>query len=127
MGNRISLRADEGEPFIIGTINKMSDDVIFHALEETPIEVGDNVTYGEGSIVHGGGRMPLNGGGGDEPTIIEDDVILGEGAVVFRSLIGKGAKIGKRSAIVNTDIAPGTVIEDKVIYINNALFGAVEW
>lgn len=127
MGNRISLRADEGEPFIIGTIKKMSDNVIFHALEESPIKVGDNVTYGEKSIVHGGGRMPITGEGSDEPTMIEDDVILEEGAVVFRSLIGKGARIGKRSAIVNTEVAPGKVIEDKVIYINNALFGPVEW
>ncbi len=48
-------------------------------------------------------------------------------AVVFRSLIGQGATIGEKSAIVNTDVAPGTIIQDRVIYINNTLFGPVEW
>ncbi len=127
MGNRIALRADEGEPFTIGTVAKMEDDVIFHALEETPIEVGNNVTFGKGVIVHGGGRKPLNGGGDDAPTIVEDNVVLEDEAVVFRSLIGKGAKIGKKATIVNTDIAPGKEIPDKAIYINNEFFGMVEW
>ncbi|WP_159451918.1 LbetaH domain-containing protein [Hymenobacter roseosalivarius] len=127
MGNEISIRADEGEPFVIGKIASMDNKVIFHALEETPIQTGDNVSYGEQAIVHGGGRRPLLGGGDNEPTIIEDDVKLKRQAVVFRSLIGQGATIGEKSAIVNTDVAPGTIIQDRVIYINNTLFGQVEW
>ena len=87
----------------------------------------DNVTYGAKSIVHGGGRRPLLGGGTDEPTIIKDNVTLRPGAVVFRSLIGAGATIGRRSAIVNTDVAPGTVIPDRTIYVNDAVYGRVEW
>jgi carbonic anhydrase/acetyltransferase-like protein (isoleucine patch superfamily) len=127
MGSRVSLRADEGEPFEVGRIERMGDGVIFHALEETPITVGEGVTYGKGAIVHGGGRRPLLGGGDDEPTIIGDGVTLKDQAVVFRALIGKGATIGVKSAIVNTDIAPGTVIPDRTIYVNNARFGTVEW
>jgi len=127
MGDRVSIRADEGEPFTIGTIAGMGSDVIFHALEETPISVGNNVAFGNRVIVHGGGRALLEGGGTDEPTIIEDDVVLRDQAVVFRSLIGAGSTIGIKSAIVNTDIAPGTTVPDRTIYVNNALFGAVEW
>lgn len=127
MGNEISIRADEGEPFIIGKIANMDNKVIFHALEETPIQTGNNVSYGEQSIVHGGGRRPISGGGDNEPTIIEDDVKLKRQAVVFRSLIGKGATIGEKSAIVNTDVAPGTAIGDRMIYVNNTFFGRVEW
>jgi len=127
MGNRVAIRADEGEPFTIGTITSMGSDVIFHALEETPIQIGNDVTYGNRVIIHGGGRQPLEGGGSDEPTIIEDGVVLRDQAVVFRSLIGSGSTIGVKSAMVNTDVAPGTTIPDRTIYVNNALFGAVEW
>lgn len=127
MGDRVAIRADEGDPFTIGTITSMGSDVIFHALEETPITIGNDVTYGNRVILHGGGRMPLEGGGSDEPTIIEDGVILRDQAVVFRSLIGAGATIGVKSAIVNTDVAAGTAIPDRAIYVNNALFGTVEW
>lgn len=127
LGEGISIRADEGEPFVIGRIARMDDNVIFHALEQTPIQAGDNIRYGERSIVHGGGRRPLAGGGDDEPTILEDNVQLKSQAVVFRSLIGRGASVGRKSAVVNTDVAPNTVIPDRVVYVNNALFGPVEW
>jgi len=127
MGDRVAIRADEGEPFTVGTITGMGSDVIFHALEETPIQIGNDVTYGNRVIIHGGGRRPLEGGASDEPTIIEDGVVLRDQAVVFRSLIGSGATIGTKSAIVSTDIAPGTTVPDRTIYVNNALFGPVEW
>ena len=127
MGNRISIRADEGEPFTVGRITRVDNNVIFHALKETPIVTGNNVSYGERSIVHGGGRRPLLGGGDNEPTIIEDNVRLLSQAVVFRSLIGRGATIGRKTAIVNTDVAPGQVIGDRLVYVNNSLFGRVEW
>ncbi len=127
LGSEISIRADEGEPFTIGNITRMDDGVIFHALEEQSITVGDNVTYGKNSIVHGGGRVVLGGGTGEEPTIIEDDVVLEDEAIVFRSLIGKGAKIGKKSAVVNSDVEPGTVIPDRTIYANDKVSGQVEW
>lgn len=127
MGRDISLRADEGEPFIVGEVARMDDNVIFHALEGASIQTGDNVRYGQRVIVHGGGRRPLGGGSDNESTIIEDNVTLRDQAVVFRSLIGRGATIGRKSAVVNTDVAPGTVIPERVVYVNNALFGPVEW
>ncbi|MDQ3255130.1 MAG: hypothetical protein M3R15_14705 [Acidobacteriota bacterium] len=37
IGNRISVRADEGEPFELGTIRSMRNDVIFHALSSIPM------------------------------------------------------------------------------------------
>ena len=46
---------------------------------------------------------------------------------MFRSTIGNGSKIGRKSAVVGSDLAPGTVIPDRVIYLNNAIFGLVEW
>ena len=44
-GERIAIRADEGEPFVIGSVDEMGDDVVFHSLEHTDIHVGDDVRY----------------------------------------------------------------------------------
>ncbi|MEX5721395.1 hypothetical protein [Geodermatophilus maliterrae] len=125
-GDDISLRADEGEDFSVGHVEGMGDDVIFHALEDTDLVVGDDVTYGAGVIAHGGGRVVV-AGQPEEPTVIEDGVTLEDEAVVFRSTIGEGATIGERSAVVGTDLAPGTVVPDRVIILNGEEFGSVEW
>lgn len=118
----ISLRADEGEPFNIGYINSMGHSVIFHALEHTDLRVGNNIKYGSHAIVHGGLRQP-----GNKPTVIEDNVVVKDQALVFGSLIGRGSVIGVKSAVINSELAPDTVIPDHVIYLNNQHFGAVEW
>lgn len=83
-GDRISLRADEGEPFVVGHVAEMGDEVVFHAPEETDLQVGDGVSYGDDVIVHSGGRVTV-AGSPEEPTRVQDDVTLGDGAVVFRS------------------------------------------
>lgn len=126
MGNRISLRADEGEEFRVGRIARMSDDVVFHALEHSNLVIGDGVTYGERAIVHGGGRV-IEEGQPEGQTTVGDNVRLGDGAVVFRSTIGAGSTVGRRSAVVGSDVPPGTVIPDGVIYLNDEIFGPVEW
>ena len=125
-GDRISLRADEGEPFVVGHIDSMGDDVIFHALEHTDLEVGDGVHYGEGVIVHGGGRV-IAAGQPDEPTVVGDRVTMHDEAVVFRSTIGDDAVIGERSAVVGTDLPAGTVVADRTIILNGDKFGDVQW
>jgi carbonic anhydrase/acetyltransferase-like protein (isoleucine patch superfamily) len=125
-GDRISLRADEGEPFHVGHLDSLGDDVIFHALEHTDLVVGDGVRYGRGAIVHGGGRVVV-AGEPEEPTRIGDGVTLCDEAVVFRSTIGDGAVIGERSAVVGTDLPPGTVVPARTFVLDGAVFGAVEW
>jgi carbonic anhydrase/acetyltransferase-like protein (isoleucine patch superfamily) len=125
MGERISLRADEGTPFHVGHIHLMHNDVIFHALEETDLQIGHNVTYGEQVIVHGG--LGMLSGGEMVSTTIDDDVILKSQSIVFRSRIGRGCIIGEKSAVINSVLIPRTVIPDRVIYQNNAIVGAVEW
>ena len=125
-GERIAIRADEGEPFTVGRVRQMEDDVVFHALEHTDIHVGDDVRYGEGAIVHGGGRVVIEGQP-DEQTVVGDRVDLGDGSVVFRSTIGDGARIGDRSAVVGTDLPAGAVVPPNTIVLNGEVFGAVEW
>jgi carbonic anhydrase/acetyltransferase-like protein (isoleucine patch superfamily) len=125
MGERISLRADEGTPFQVGHVHQMDDNVIFHALEHTDLHLGNNIKYGEQVIVHGGlGTTPS---GGPLPTVIEDNVTLKDQSIVFQSHVGSGCVIGEKSAVLNSVLAPGTVIPDRVIYRNNVFFGVVEW
>lgn len=126
VGDDISLRADEGENLTLGRIDEMDDDVIFHALEDTDLVVGNDVSYGEGVIAHGGGRVVV-AGEPEEPTVINDGVTLEDEAVVFRSTIGEGATIGERSAVVGTDLPPNSVVPDRTIILNGEVFGAVEW
>ncbi|MFN0026057.1 MAG: acetyltransferase [Acidimicrobiales bacterium] len=124
MGRRISLRADEGEAFQVGTIAKMGSGVIFHALEHTDLTVGNGVTYGKGAIVHGGSRVV---DGATVETTLGDNVVLGAQSVVFRSTVGNGVTIGRRSAVVASDLAAGTVVPDGEIWVGGVRFGFVEW
>lgn len=85
------------------------------------------MTYGNHVIVHGGGRDPIAGGGNNQETIIGSRVILEGRAVIFRSLIGDGSRIGFKSAVVASSLLPNTVIPDRQVFINNVFFGNVEW
>ena len=125
-GERIAIRADEGEPFVVGSVDEMGDDVVFHALEHTDLHVGDGVRYGAGVIVHGGGRVVVEGQP-DEQTVVGDDVTLGDESVVFRSTIGNDATIGERSAVVGTELPAGAVVPPDTIVLNGQVFGSVEW
>ena len=125
-GSRVSLRADEGEPFVLGSVDRMRDDVIFHALEGTNLVTGDRVEYGRKVVVHGGGRVVI-AGKPEKPTVVGDDVVLQDESIVFRSTIGNHSVIGKRSVVVGSDLAPGTVVPPQTVVINGVKFGDVEW
>lgn len=128
MGDRIAVRADEGGPFGIGEVARMGDGVVFHALEGSDLRVGDRVRYGDRVILHGGGRPAADPTTGvAAPTIVGDDVRLGDGAVVFRSLVRNGARIGARSAVVGSELALDQRIPARTIYANDEVFGRVEW
>ena len=144
-GNSVSIRADEGEPFTIGTIARIEGTFTMHALEHTGITVGNNVNYGFHSLVHGGDD---SGNSPHETTRIGNDVKIGRWSVVFRSTIGNGISIGRKSLVdgsqlylkdgniwadTNGDTTPdvkllnGPRVPDRVVIINNAVVGKVEW
>ena len=60
ISHRASIRADEGHPCVIGANANSEERVTFHALEETSIEVGDDLTVGDDAVLHG----PLLSGNG---------------------------------------------------------------
>lgn len=128
MGSRISLRADEGGPFSVGTVRSMGNGTIFHALEGSDLSIGNRVTYGERVVVHGGGRPAVDPTTGvAAPTTIGNDVHLGDGSVVFRSLVRNDAVVGERSVVVGSELAVGQVVPDRTVYANDEVFGPVEW
>ncbi len=128
LGDGISIRADEGGPFAIGTITSMDDRVIFHALEGNDLQVGERVDYGSRAVVHGGGRPQVDATTGlAAPTIVGNDVVLGPQSVVFRSLLRNGTSVGFKSAVVGSETAIDQFVPDRTIYANDAVFGPVEW
>jgi carbonic anhydrase/acetyltransferase-like protein (isoleucine patch superfamily) len=128
MGRRDSIRADEGGPFGVGEIAEMGDGVIFHALEHSDLRVGDRVRYGDRVVVHGGGRPAVDPTtGAAAPTVIGNDVRLGNDAVVFRSLVRNRVRIGARSAVVGSELAVGQRVPPRTVYANDEVFGPVEW
>ena len=121
MGVRISLRADEGEPFVLGPIASMASRTTFHALEHSGIQVGARGVYGYRSIVHGGPTDFAN------QTITGADFTLGPQAVFFRSRAADNVTVGARSVVQQSDLAAGAVVPPRVVMVANEVAGTVEW
>lgn len=79
------VRGDEGE-IRIGAGTNIQDGCILHADSDAYLTIGNNVTLGHGAIVHG--------------CTIEDEVLIGMGAVVLNhAVIGTGSIIGARALV----------------------------
>jgi carbonic anhydrase/acetyltransferase-like protein (isoleucine patch superfamily) len=120
-GRNIAIRADEGEPFTVGTISCMGNRTTFHALEHTMLQLGDHGCYGYRSIVHGG---PTDQ---NDTTITGDGFTLGAHSVFYRSVAGDDVTIGYRSLVQQTELPDGTVVPARTIMIAGEVLGAVEW
>jgi carbonic anhydrase/acetyltransferase-like protein (isoleucine patch superfamily) len=118
--SNISLRADEGEPFDVGTIAFMDHQTTFHALEHSHLQLGARGHYGAHSLVHGGPNP-------EDPTTTGANFTLGDQAVFFRSRAGGDCRIGVKSLVQQSNLPNGTVIPDHTVIINNEVVGRVEW
>lgn len=121
LGSQVSLRADEGEPFTVGSIAAMGNNTTFHALEHSKLQLGANGTYGVHSLIHGG-ATPFG-----DATITGDNLKLGDGAVLFRSRVGKNVTIGNGSLVQESDLPDGTVVPPRTVIIGGQNVGSVEW
>lgn len=127
LGNRISIRADEGQPFNIGTLAGLANDVVFHALETTSLSVGSGNGYGPRALVHGG-RQVVNGAANGPETSVGNNVGLAPNAVIFRAVIGDRSAVGQKSAVFNSTLPARTHIRSRIIYADNGnLISSVEW
>lgn len=91
----VSIRADEGFPFFIGRNANLQDGVIVHGLKDGyvfvgsraySVFIGNNVSCTHGCIVHG-------------PCLLEDQVFVGFGAIVFDAVVGKGCYISTNALV----------------------------
>ncbi len=130
VGNKISLRTDEGEPFHVGTIARMNDRTTFHALEHTGIDLHNNITYGLRSLVHGG-QSNATVNNPHSSTVMGEGTRLGNYAVLFRSDTGANVTIGCGSLVDGSTLPAGTVIPARTVVINRGQAGEttypVEW
>jgi carbonic anhydrase/acetyltransferase-like protein (isoleucine patch superfamily) len=91
------LRADECA-IIIGARTNLQDGCIVHGDYGVDVVIGDRVTVGHGAILHS--------------TVIEDDVLIGIGAVVLsHTRIGKGSLVAARALIPEgMEVPPGSLV-----------------
>lgn len=91
------LRGDTDD-IVIGRDSNIQDLSMIHADPGAPAIIGDRVTVGHRCIIHG--------------CIIEDDCLIGMGAIIMnRSKIGKGSIIAAGSVILeNTEIPPYSLV-----------------
>ncbi len=99
VGNKTSIRADEGNPIIIGDGAQIGEEVTFHALKHQTIGIGKNLKAGKHVVVHG-------------TITLGDNVSLGDGAVVFNSTIGSNITIGKGALVVGVKLGDGANVPD---------------
>lgn len=127
LGNRISIRADEGQPFNIGILAGVANDVVFHGLATTNLTIGNGNGYGPRVLVHGG-RQVVNGVDSGPETRLGNDVGLAPDVVIFRADIGNKSAVGRKSGVFNSTLPARTHIRSRTIYANNgSLISKVEW
>ena len=121
VGERTAIRADEGSPITIGEDAEIEERVTFHALKDTNIEIGDNLTVGDDSVIHG-------------PIGIGDSLTVGDDSVVFRVRVGDDVMIGDDVTIQGTasedgelelEIPNGTNIPDGAVVTNQEELDAI--
>ena len=87
IGQRSSIRADQGTPIIIGRDARIRTRVTFHSIVGSPLEIGANARIGDGSVVHG-------------PLTVGDDFVALDNAVVFGPTIGNDVRVGEGALVI---------------------------
>lgn len=103
----VSIRADEGTPFYIGSNTNLQDGVILHGLVNKKISVdgkrysifiGREVSLAHGALVHG-------------PCFIGDKVFVGFNSIVYNAIVGRGVFISYNAVVTNgVEIPPNRFV-----------------
>lgn len=119
MGDNVALRADEGTPFSVGTVDSLQSYTTFHALEGTQLRLGEGGEYGAGSLVHGGKDH-------NKITSTGSRFKLGADSVFYNSTAEDNCTIGEMSFVLNSRLPPGTMVHPRTVY-ENGKESPVEW
>lgn len=96
------LRSDEpNADIVVGEDSNIQDGCILHVDENMPVAIGARVTVGHGAIIHS--------------STVEDDCLIGMGAIVL-----SGARIGR-----GTIVAAGAVIPEGMDVPPNVIIAGV--
>jgi len=101
------------QPVFVGPSAVIGDNCKIQAFAYIPdnVKIGNNVFIGP-NVVFTNDKYPPSHGAwkNDPPTVVEDDVSIGAGAVILPSLnLGKGCKIGA-GAVVTKDVKSGSTV-----------------
>ncbi len=102
-----SIRADEGNPFHIGSNTNVQDGVVVHGLERGRVMgdddqsysvwIGSNVSITHMALIHG-------------PAYIGDDSFIGFRSTVFNARVGRGSIVMMHALIQDVEIPPGKYV-----------------
>jgi carbonic anhydrase/acetyltransferase-like protein (isoleucine patch superfamily) len=91
------IRGD-GDRIEIGAGSNVQDGCVLHADPGFPLKIGSGVSIGHNAVVHG--------------CVVEDDVLVGMGAVVMNGArVGQGSLVAAGTVVLEgTDIPPGSLV-----------------
>ncbi|HEY9627699.1 MAG TPA: hypothetical protein V6C84_10385 [Coleofasciculaceae cyanobacterium] len=97
IGQRTSIRADEGSPIVIGENAHIEDRVTFHALKGTNIRIGNGLRTSDNVVFHG-------------PLQVGDGLTIEDNAILFRSTVGNNVSIGTGAIVVGVNLRDGAQV-----------------
>jgi carbon dioxide concentrating mechanism protein CcmM len=105
IGSRTSIRADEGAPIIIGDNAHIEDRVTFHALKGTSIRIGANLRTEDNIVFHGPLEVGDNLTIGDDSILfrskVGNNVTIGTGAIVIDVTLRDGVTVPENAQITS--------------------------
>lgn len=103
----VTIRADEGGTFAIGTSTNIQDGVVIHGLaqgrvlgddeQEYSVWVGNNTSITHMALIHG-------------PAYVGDNCFIGFRSTVFNARVGQGSIVMMHALIQDVEIPPGKFV-----------------
>lgn len=117
LGRANSIRADVGQPIVIGSIAKTGPYVTITSPVGGMMAIGQSFRAGGGAVLMGSPGVNM---------VLGDHVSIGSHAVVQASSLGSGSTVGDGAYLLDSTFPAGTAIPAGAIYINNTFEGSVQ-
>jgi carbonic anhydrase/acetyltransferase-like protein (isoleucine patch superfamily) len=118
LGRANAIRADQGQPIVIGSIARTGRHVTINSPLGGSLGIGHAFRAGTGAVILGGPNVKATLG---------NNVAIGPGAVVDRTSVGSNSSVGAGAYLLESVFPANSVIPPKAIYINNKFKGYVAW